>query len=207
MKYVPNTLSISRLIIAVILLFGATVSGFIFARPLLPALGLPFMLLYIFGGITDLFDGPIARRYNVASEWGSNLDGIADITFIVVALITIIPAMNFQRPFLILWLIAGFVTLYIIGVIHGYARYRQLMMMHTRLSRAAALIAWTVPIIYWAIPMDIYADVIIYFLVAYVYFYQIEILFINSTMPYPKRHITSIFEARRLRREYMESNS
>jgi len=197
MKYIPNALSIARIVVAVILLIGALTG-------IMPALTPIFMGFYIFGGLTDLFDGPLARRYNAASQMGANLDGTADYIFIGVSIVTIIPAFDgINRLSIIIVLV--FVALKVLGMIVGYIHYRQLMMMHTRLSKAAAFVAWLVPIVYVFIGLDI--NTIFIFLGAYCYIYLLEEIAINIVMPYPKRDMKGIFEALRLRREYLEGSS
>jgi len=197
LKYIPNALSIARIVIAAILLPGA-LFGFI------PALETLFMVLYITAGLTDLFDGPLARRFNPGSKMGANLDGTADYIFIAVCLITILPAFEGINAITI-GIVIGFVVLKVIGMIVGYLRYRQLMMMHTRLSKAAAFAAWLVPIIYFFTQMDV--NTVFIFLGIYCYIYLAEEIAINMVMPYPKRDIKSVFEALRLRREHQKRDS
>jgi len=197
MKYIPNALSIARIIVAVILLVGALTG-------IMPALTPIFMGFYIFGGLTDLFDGPLARRYGAASQMGANLDGTADYIFIAAALFTILPAFDPSINMVTIGIVIGFVALKVMGMIVGYIRYRQLMMMHTRLSKAAAFAAWLLPIVWFIInlftPMNV--NTIFIFLGVYCYIYLIEEMAINIIMPYPKRDMKSVFEALRLRREH-----
>ena len=197
MKYMPNALSIARIIVAAILLAGALTG-------IMPALTPIFMGFYIFGGLTDLFDGPLARRYGTASQMGANLDGLADYIFIAASLITILPA--FDVNIVTIGIVIGFVSLKVLGMIVGYIHYRQLMMMHTRLSKAAAFAAWLLPIIYVIVniftPLDV--NTVFIFLGVYCYIYLIEEIAINIIMPYPKRDMKSVFEALRLRREYQK---
>jgi hypothetical protein len=115
-----------------------------------------------------------------------------------VSLITILPVFNLNA--LSIGIVAGFVALKVLGMVVGYAHYRQLMMMHTRLSKGAAMVAWLLPIAYFFTPLDI--NTIFIFLGAYVYTYLIEEIAINLVMPYPKRDMKSVFEALRLRREH-----
>ena len=65
MKHIPNTLSALRIALAVGLLFLAH-------RPWL------FTAVYLVCGLTDVFDGKIARRYHVESNLGSKLDAVGD---------------------------------------------------------------------------------------------------------------------------------
>ncbi|MCL2363865.1 MAG: CDP-alcohol phosphatidyltransferase family protein [Defluviitaleaceae bacterium] len=197
MKYIPNALSIARIVIAAILLPGA-LFGFI------PALETFFMVLYITAGLTDLFDGPLARRYNPGSKMGANLDGTADYIFIAVCLITILPAFEGINAVTI-GIVIGFVVLKILGMVVGYLHYRQLMMMHTRLSKAAAFAAWLLPIVYFFTPLNV--NTVFIFLGAYCYIYLAEEIAINVIMPYPKRDIKSVFEALRLRRAHLNQDN
>lgn len=67
-KYVPNTLSIIRGFIAVILVLDA-----------LDGRTSPwFVTAFIIASVTDMLDGPIARRFNVTTTLGSKLDSSID---------------------------------------------------------------------------------------------------------------------------------
>jgi len=170
---------------------------------IMPALTPLFMGFYIFAGLTDLFDGPLARRFNPNSKFGANIDGTADYIFIAVCLVTIIPAFD-NINMLSIGIVVGFVVLKVLGMIVGYIRYRQLMMMHTRLSKTAAFVAWLIPIIYFFTPLDI--NTIFIFMGVYCFIFLSEEIAINIVMPYPKRDIKGIFEALRLRREHRSTN-
>lgn len=199
MKHIPNALSIARILLALALLpiTYFTESG---------ALGLAFMIVYISAGLTDMVDGRIARKFGWTSKIGANLDGSADYFFIAVALVTIVPALDFNL--LSYGIIIGFVALKVFGMIVGYLHYGQLMMMHTRLSKFGAFAAFLFPIVYVLIDHFAAAGVnentVFIFLGAYVYTFLLEEIAINVTMPYPKRDISGIFEALRLRKEDKE---
>ena len=93
-KQIPNILTGGRLVLAVIFLV------MILLEPKLPAdrdmsfpsyLDLAFVI-FVIAGLTDLFDGPMARKLNVASKFGRMLDPFADKilicgSFIVFAII------------------------------------------------------------------------------------------------------------------------
>ena len=66
MKNIPNYLTISRIIFAIILL--------LFFNEVSPV----FMVIFTLAMLTDFLDGKIARRLNVCSEKGAFLDSIAD---------------------------------------------------------------------------------------------------------------------------------
>ena len=69
MKYIPNVLSFSRIILSIVLFY-------------LNPVRLPFILIYIICGITDMLDGFIARKINATSEFGAKLDSVADMLII-----------------------------------------------------------------------------------------------------------------------------
>lgn len=68
-----------------------------------PALSPMFYVLYIAAGFSDMIDGAVARKTDTVSEFGSRLDTIADIVFVVVCLIKLLPVLDF--PFWIyIWI-------------------------------------------------------------------------------------------------------
>ena len=73
MKYIPNVLSFSRIILSIVLFY-------------LNPEKLPFILIYIICGITDILDGFIAHKINITSELGAKLDSFADMLIIFVIL-------------------------------------------------------------------------------------------------------------------------
>jgi len=194
-KYVPNVLSVLRIILALSLLFIPVAAD----GELLPL----FLTVYIIAGITDMIDGPLARKFKVTSELGANLDGIADYTFIAVALFRLVPVLNFDLP-LVISLIAVFALLKIIGMLVGYIRYKQLMMMHTYAAKTGAFLAFLFPLAYHYSRLD--ENTIIIFLALYVYAFLIEEIAINMVMPEPRRDISSFRHAWKIRREMMAKN-
>ena len=89
MKNIANYLSISRIIISIIL---AIIETFSF----------PFYILYIYCGISDMLDGYIARRTKSTSKIGARLDSIADIIFVIVAIIKILPVLHLSDG-IVIW--------------------------------------------------------------------------------------------------------
>ncbi|MCL2508502.1 MAG: CDP-alcohol phosphatidyltransferase family protein [Oscillospiraceae bacterium] len=86
MKHVPNALSISRIILSFLLLVP-----FIVRSPLI------YIALYLIIGMTDVLDGPLARRFKVASELGAKLDSFGDIVFFLCIFVSLLvpPRMPF----------------------------------------------------------------------------------------------------------------
>ena len=195
MKYVPNALSFARIVLAISLFFIV-----IFHPAEFPVETAVFMTAYLVAGFTDMIDGPIARKFKVATKFGANMDGIADYIFVAAALITIVPALPFffLRTIILLGIFAG---LKVLGMLVGYLRFGQLMMMHTYASKTGALLAFAFPVVVIAIIGREHVNIAFLVLVLYVYAFLIEEMAINIIMPYPKRDITGVLEAIRIRRE------
>jgi CDP-diacylglycerol--glycerol-3-phosphate 3-phosphatidyltransferase len=155
------------------------------------------MIVYIAAGVTDMIDGPLARKLKITSKLGANLDGIADYILVVVALITIIPVLSFN-PLLIALIVAGFAVLKISGMIVGYIHYKQLMMMHTYAAKMGAVFAFLFPVV---LLFGVDENTAIIFLGGYVYLFLIEEMIINIIMPEPRRDIKGIFQAIQIRRK------
>ena len=54
-----------------------------------------FYSFYIVAGVSDMIDGIVARNTGTASEFGSKLDTVADIVFVAVCLIKMLPVIAF----------------------------------------------------------------------------------------------------------------
>ncbi len=76
-RYIPNTLSTGRILLACMFPFSPEWS---------------WLWLVLASGFSDFLDGWVARRYQVQSWEGGLLDGVADKLFILCALITFVGA-------------------------------------------------------------------------------------------------------------------
>jgi CDP-diacylglycerol--glycerol-3-phosphate 3-phosphatidyltransferase len=80
LKLLPNILTFSRLVLTVIFLIMVLLSPPIYAQGELPFpdfLDYAF-ILFVIAGLTDMVDGTIARKLNVASKFGRMVDPLAD---------------------------------------------------------------------------------------------------------------------------------
>ncbi|MRN53538.1 CDP-alcohol phosphatidyltransferase family protein [Paenibacillus monticola] len=77
MKYIPNIISLSRIIILFVLFFTYHNEWL-------------FLILYLICGLSDVLDGYIARKTNTQSEFGARLDSLADILLFTVITVFII---------------------------------------------------------------------------------------------------------------------
>ena len=78
-SYIINILTFSRILLAAVIFILLTRSNFYWMA----------LILFFVAGITDYFDGYLARKYNLVSQLGEILDPIADKILIVFLLFAI----------------------------------------------------------------------------------------------------------------------
>jgi CDP-diacylglycerol--glycerol-3-phosphate 3-phosphatidyltransferase len=78
LKNLPNALSLARLILCV----AAPIIG-IFTDGTRDAAYWVVVSIFLFGIVSDIADGYIARRFNICTRFGANLDAIADYLLVL----------------------------------------------------------------------------------------------------------------------------
>lgn len=134
MGFVPNIITVARIIGSIFLLMVAPFSGSFFA-------------LYLFCGISDMLDGYIARRYKMSSSFGATLDSIADCVFVFIMLYVILPRVSF--PIWLLYWMGGIFFIKACTFAIGILRYHALAFLHTYLNKAAGALLFTFPMLYY----------------------------------------------------------
>jgi len=119
-KQIPNILTFGRLILTLVFLIMLLLSPRFYAdgeRPFPDFLDYAF-IIFVIAGLTDVVDGPIARKLNVTSKFGRMMDPLADKVlvcgaFICFALIGEPKLFDFKPTTLavIQWLVAGVIIL------------------------------------------------------------------------------------------------
>lgn len=130
MKRIPNILSVLRISLAFLLL-------------VVPALGWQFFTIYIICGVSDMFDGFLARRYEATTALGSKLDSIGDVVLTLITLSIILPII--QLPFAMLIWISLIIVLRLISVGVAYGRYHKITLLHTIMNRMVAMALFLFP--------------------------------------------------------------
>ena len=67
-RNLANYITFGRMILSLVLL-------------LLDARFIPFYVIYVLCGLSDMLDGYVARKFKIATDFGGKLDSIADITW------------------------------------------------------------------------------------------------------------------------------
>ena len=130
-QYAANIITGCRVLFSVLLL-------------LFPVFSFWFYVLYLASGITDMIDGPVARKTGSAGAFGSRLDTLADIAFTAVALIKILPAI--QAPEWALVWIAVIAAIKAVGIVFGLIRYKKFFAQHTMLNKATGVLLFLLPL-------------------------------------------------------------
>ena len=148
MKNLANYITIIRILCSIALLFFPVFSTFFYA-------------LYITAGVSDMVDGWVARKTHTASELGAKLDTIADIIFVVVCLVKLLPVLNIP---VWLWVWIGIIALIkIINIISGYIVQQRFVSVHSTMNKVTGLLLFVFPLTLSIIDLKYSAAVICIF--------------------------------------------
>ncbi len=106
-------------------------------------LSLPFYVLYTAAGLSDIFDGRIARKTNTTTKFGAKLDTFADIVFAAVVLLKLLPI--FELPvWMIVWV--GVIALIkLVSIVIGFVRHHTLTAVHSVINKVTGVLVFILP--------------------------------------------------------------
>lgn len=109
-----------------------------------PVFSVAFYSLYITAGISDMIDGWVARKTNTASAFGAKFDTIADIIFVAVCLIKLLPVMEIP-VWLYVWI--GLVAIIkAINVVSGFVVQKQFVAVHSVMNKITGTLLFLFPL-------------------------------------------------------------
>ena len=130
-KHIANILTGFRILGSLLLLF-------------FPVFSEAFYTIYLLCGFSDMIDGTIARKTNSASEFGAKIDTVADLAFVTVSLIKILPAIHIPGW---LWIWGSAIAMIKIGnILWGYVSKKQFVSLHTALNKVTGLLLFLLPL-------------------------------------------------------------
>ncbi len=106
-------------------------------------LSLPFYALYTAAGLSDIFDGWIARKTNTATEFGAKIDALADIVFAAVVLIMLLPI--FALPVWIIVWVGVIPLIKLVNIVIGFVRNHTLTAVHSVINKVTGALVFIVP--------------------------------------------------------------
>ena len=120
MKRIPDLLSMSRIVLCLPLLMVDTMT-------------VPFWVIYLIAGLTDMLDGFLARRWDVESKFGARLDSLADFVFVIAVGYKLFPWLKLPAT---LWMMIGLIALIkVANAISSYMVKRRIEFLHTRANK------------------------------------------------------------------------
>ena len=109
-----------------------------------PALSPAFCVLYIAAGLSDVIDGIAARKTGTVSEFGSKLDTAADMVFITVCLIKLLPVL-YVPVWLYVW-IAVIALIKAANIAAGYIRQKAFISVHSVINKVTGGLLFVFPL-------------------------------------------------------------
>ena len=131
MKHIANIITGSRIVFSIALLF-------------FPPLSLAFYLLYAAAGLTDMIDGTVARKTNTVSAFGAKLDTAAELLFVAVCLIKLLPILDIPI-WLYIW-IAVIALIKIINIISVVIKYKRMIAVHSVMNKVTGALLFCLPL-------------------------------------------------------------
>ena len=120
MKRIPDLLSMSRIVLCLPLL-------------LVDAMTVPFWVLYLIAGLTDMLDGFLARRWGVESKFGARLDSLADFVFVLAVGYKLFPWLKLPTA---LWILIGIIALVkVSNAVNSYVVEHRIQFQHTKANK------------------------------------------------------------------------
>ena len=93
----------------------------------------PFWVLYVTAGTTDMLDGSLARRWGVESMFGARLDSLADFVFFLTIGYKLFPWLILPTT---LWMMIGLIALVkIVNAISLYMVKHRIGYLHTKANK------------------------------------------------------------------------
>lgn len=175
MKNIPNILTFSRVILAILLL--------LFFDRISPL----FIFIFVIAMLTDLIDGILARKMNVCSNLGAFLDSIADF-LLDMSLIKIVYTMNVMTFELTVWMLVA-LGIGAISPIINFIKHKTVFFIH---SVPCKLCMWMLLGIPFAIQLG-FINVYIVATLSIITFSMIELVIMSILLIEPDPNARSVY--------------
>ena len=126
-----NLITTVRILCSIALLFCAALSPW-------------FYVLYITAGLSDMIDGWVARKTNTVSDFGSKLDTVADILFVTVCLVKLLPVLHLP-VWIYVW-IGIIACIKVFNIVYSYVVRKQFLTDHSILNKVTGALLFLLPL-------------------------------------------------------------
>ena len=141
-----NSITGARIVCALALIFCPT-----FSRR--------FYALYIFGGVSDVLDGIVARYLGKETKFGARLDTVADVIFTVTVIIKVLRAVSIPA-WIVIWTVC-IAVIKCINIISGFVIDKRFVSEHTLSNKICGILLFAVPLCIGRLPWYSLAPLII----------------------------------------------
>ncbi len=104
-----------------------------------------FFIIYSICGLSDVFDGLVARVTKTVTAFGAKLDSVADLTFYAVMVLKIFPDLIETLPFKIWYAVIIIVMLRLISYMTVAIKYKKFASLHTKLNKITGFAIFLIP--------------------------------------------------------------
>jgi len=171
-----------------------------------------FITLFVLAGLTDMVDGPLARKIKDAkSKFGADYDTAADLLMVVVGIFIIIPEMNIWP--VLQYAIWAALAFKLAAAIPALIKHRTVFFLHTISNKILALTLFLCAIFYFItmnfnwLQYNVAISIYLAAAIVMVFIISVEEMFIISTLDYPHKDIRGFWQVKRINREYRESKA
>lgn len=91
-----------------------------------------------------MIDGIVARKTNSVNEFGTKFDTVADVVFVAVSMIKLLPIIHLPE-WLLVWIVA-IAVIKIFNFIRGYIYNKKFISLHTRMNKITGLLLFLLPL-------------------------------------------------------------
>ena len=130
-KYIANIITGSRIIFSLPLVF-------------IPLSSAWFYVFYLFCGLTDMIDGAIARKTGAVSNFGARLDTVADLVFMFVCSIKILPLIHIPVWLWVWIIIVALIKIFNIALV--FIHTKKLISIHSVLNKTTGFALFLLPL-------------------------------------------------------------
>lgn len=108
-----------------------------------PKLSLLFFAVYLAACATDVLDGIVARKTGTVSEFGSKLDTLADIIFVAVCMIKLLPVYSIPI-WMYIWILVILIIKFI-NIMINYIKQNRFLSEHSVINKVTGALIFILP--------------------------------------------------------------
>ena len=105
-----------------------------------------------------MIDGTVARKTNTVSKFGERLDSSADMLFVLVCFIKLIPVLDIPL-WLYIW-ISVIVLIRIVNIISGFMIQKRFVILHTVLNKLTGALLFMLPLTFQFVDLSYSAAIV-----------------------------------------------